>query len=192
MFREEVLTMTTGQKIQTVRKQRNLTQEQLAAQIHVSRQAISRWELDEVLPDTQHLLPLKKILGVSIDSLLDPDLEVNKDDKRNETNNVSENLILTSSQQLNSKKSKFRAKYLLLLPPILVIAYSVVIGIAVYLSSGTIPKLTWMMLVYGFALCIPIYIVYLIVVFLRYGIRYYRCKTTETENEKLKNRIKGR
>ncbi len=38
--------MTTGQKIQTLRKQRRLTQEQLAQRLEVSRQAVSRWELD--------------------------------------------------------------------------------------------------------------------------------------------------
>lgn len=63
--------MTTGQKIQALRKGRGLTQEQLAARPGVSRQAVSRWELDETLPDTQNLLPLKEALGVSIDTLLD-------------------------------------------------------------------------------------------------------------------------
>lgn len=38
--------MTTGQKIQTLRKQRRLTQEQLAQRLEVSRQAVSRWELE--------------------------------------------------------------------------------------------------------------------------------------------------
>ena len=38
--------MTTGQKIQTLRKQRRLTQEQMAQRLEVSRQAVSRWELD--------------------------------------------------------------------------------------------------------------------------------------------------
>ena len=42
--------MTTGQKIQALRKGRGLTQEQLAARLGVSRQAVSRWELDETLP----------------------------------------------------------------------------------------------------------------------------------------------
>lgn len=63
--------MTTGQKMQALRKGRGLTQEQLAARLGVSRQTVSRWELAETLPDTQNLLPLKEALGVSIDTLLD-------------------------------------------------------------------------------------------------------------------------
>lgn len=59
--------MTTGQKIQTLRKQRGLTQEQLAQRLGVSRQAVSRWELDESLPETANLLPLGEVLGVSLD-----------------------------------------------------------------------------------------------------------------------------
>ena len=68
--------MTLGQKIQRLRKEKRLTQEQLAERLHVSRQAVSRWELDEVLPDTQNLLPLKGALGVSLDILLDPAQEL--------------------------------------------------------------------------------------------------------------------
>ena len=67
--------MTTGQKIQTLRKRQGMTQEQLAQRLGVSRQAVSRWELDEVLPETANLLPLSRALGVSVDSLLDPAAE---------------------------------------------------------------------------------------------------------------------
>ena len=64
--------MTTGEKILTARKKQGLTQEQLAQNLGVSRQAVSRWELDEALPESSNLLPLSKALGCSIDWLLDP------------------------------------------------------------------------------------------------------------------------
>ena len=64
--------METKEIILELRTRHGLTQEDLAEKLYVTRQAVSRWELDEVLPDTQNLLPLKEALGVSLDILLDP------------------------------------------------------------------------------------------------------------------------
>ena len=52
------------------RKQRNLSQEELAQQIGVSRQAVSKWERAESSPDTDNLIELAKLYGVSLDELL--------------------------------------------------------------------------------------------------------------------------
>ncbi|MBO0456649.1 helix-turn-helix transcriptional regulator [Enterococcus hulanensis] len=63
--------MTLGEKLKTARKNSGLTQEQLAVKLGVSRQAISKWESDNGLPDVENLRLLSKLLGVSIDYLLD-------------------------------------------------------------------------------------------------------------------------
>ena len=63
--------MTFGEKLQHLRKSKSMSQEQLAAQLSVSRQAVSKWELDESLPDTSKLLATSKIFGVTTDYLLD-------------------------------------------------------------------------------------------------------------------------
>lgn len=60
----------TGDKIQQLRKEKGLSQEQLATQLHVSRQAISKWELGESMPDTDNIIQLASFFGVSTDSLL--------------------------------------------------------------------------------------------------------------------------
>ena len=62
--------MTFGEKLYRLRKDRNLTQEALAAEIGVSRQAVSRWELNEVVPDTASVLAVSRLFGVSTDYLL--------------------------------------------------------------------------------------------------------------------------
>ena len=62
--------MTLGEKIQLLRKQQGLSQESLAAQLYVSRQAVSKWETDESLPDIEKAVLLSKTLGVSTDYLL--------------------------------------------------------------------------------------------------------------------------
>ena len=68
--------MTIGQKIQTLRHQRGRTQEELADALGVSRQAVSKWESDAALPDTDNVLALSRLFGVSTDLLLQPELTV--------------------------------------------------------------------------------------------------------------------
>lgn len=62
--------MTIGEKIALRRRSAGLSQEALAAQLGVSRQAVSRWETNESLPDTEKILQLCRIFGVSSDDLL--------------------------------------------------------------------------------------------------------------------------
>ena len=62
--------MTTGEVIQTCRARRNLSQERLAELVGVSRQAVSKWEVGDALPDTDKLVPLARALGITVDELL--------------------------------------------------------------------------------------------------------------------------
>lgn len=62
--------MKIGEKLQQLRKKSGLTQEQLAARLTVSRQAVSKWELDDAVPDTENVVQLSRIFGVSCDYLL--------------------------------------------------------------------------------------------------------------------------
>ncbi|MEM1485363.1 helix-turn-helix transcriptional regulator [Oscillospiraceae bacterium PP1C4] len=71
--------MTFGEKLQLIRKLKGMSQEQLAAQITVSRQAISKWELNTSLPDTENILQISKLFGVSTDYLLNDEIESDMD-----------------------------------------------------------------------------------------------------------------
>ncbi|CUO37688.1 helix-turn-helix transcriptional regulator [Turicibacter bilis] len=62
--------MLLGEKLRRLRIARQLSQEQLADKLQVSRQTISKWELGESIPDTENLILLSKFYGVSIDYLL--------------------------------------------------------------------------------------------------------------------------
>jgi len=62
--------VTLGEKIQALRKQRNISQEQLADHMNVTRQAVSKWELGESIPDVENIVRLSGILDVSTDYLL--------------------------------------------------------------------------------------------------------------------------
>lgn len=62
--------MKTGKKIAEARRDKNLTQEQLADMLQVTRQSVSRWESDLAYPEMEKIILLSEILGVSCDYLL--------------------------------------------------------------------------------------------------------------------------
>ena len=62
--------MSLGNKLAEARKKHNLTQEQLAERLDVTRQAVSRWESDAAYPETDKIVRRAQILEVSCDYLL--------------------------------------------------------------------------------------------------------------------------
>ncbi len=77
------MTVSIGQTIRRLRKERNLTQEELAQQLNITSQAVSRWESEAGLPDISQIVPLANVFGVSTDVLfgtfgVDNDAEVEK------------------------------------------------------------------------------------------------------------------
>lgn len=62
--------MTMGEKLQLLRKSRGLSQEQLAAELDVSRQAISKWECGDSTPDLDKLRAICTYFGVTTDHLI--------------------------------------------------------------------------------------------------------------------------
>lgn len=66
--------MNLGNKIVSLRKKKNITQEELAEKIGVTRQTISKWELAETTPDINQAKMLSKVFGVSLDELTDNDI----------------------------------------------------------------------------------------------------------------------
>lgn len=70
--------MTTGERIQQLRKTAGLSQEQLADIVGVSRQAVSKWETDQSSPDIDNILALSKAFAVSTDELLGNNADTTK------------------------------------------------------------------------------------------------------------------
>lgn len=66
--------MSLGKNIQYLRKQKKITQEQLADIMSVSRQTISRWESDEIIPELNKLVALSEIFSCKIDALVKEDM----------------------------------------------------------------------------------------------------------------------
>lgn len=62
--------MTLSEKILDLRKKSGMSQEQLAAELGVSRQTVSKWELGTAIPDTIHIVALSRLFGITTDYLL--------------------------------------------------------------------------------------------------------------------------
>ena len=62
--------MKFNENLKYLRKQANLTQEQLAEELNVSRQAITKWESGQSMPDIENLIELSYIFSITIDSLV--------------------------------------------------------------------------------------------------------------------------
>ncbi|MBR2916821.1 MAG: helix-turn-helix domain-containing protein, partial [Clostridia bacterium] len=71
-------TMTIGEKIVHLRSQAGLSQEQLADRIDVSRQSVSKWEMDQALPQIDKVLLLCQLFNVSADELLNDKIALSK------------------------------------------------------------------------------------------------------------------
>lgn len=68
--------MSLGKNIQYLRKQKKITQEQLAEIMSVSRQTISRWEADEIVPELNKLVALSDVFSCKLDVLVKEDVSV--------------------------------------------------------------------------------------------------------------------
>ena len=97
-----------------LRKKNGLSQEELASRLGLSRQAVSKWERAESSPDTDNLICLAKLYGVSLDELLNTDQsaeeireEVREREEEREKNEKAET---TSKAPNQSPEEKKRAK----------------------------------------------------------------------------------
>lgn len=68
--------MSLGNSLFNARKRSGLSQEEVAEKLGVSRQTISKWELDETLPDIQQSKRLSNLYHLTLDELIDFDIDV--------------------------------------------------------------------------------------------------------------------
>lgn len=93
----------TGKVISEARKKKNMTQKELASKLHISDKAISKWERGIGCPDISFLIPLTKILDISLYELLSGEKE-----------DVEETLKKTinySNKEIRRKKKEHKKKH---------------------------------------------------------------------------------
>lgn len=86
--------MDFGEQIKSIRKNENLTQEQFAIKLNVSRQAVSNWENNKNLPDIGMLILMSNVFQISLDQLIKGD---------NHMNNMTEKVIKDGSETRRAK-----------------------------------------------------------------------------------------
>ena len=74
--------MTFSEKMYALRKKSGLSQEQLAEQLNVSRQAISKWELGQSMPESDKIVAISSYFNVSLDYLMKETEETNDNNDR--------------------------------------------------------------------------------------------------------------
>jgi len=112
-----------GEKIQRLRKEKGLSQEELAAQLTVSRQAISKWELNESIPEMENIVQLSNLFEVSTDFLLKEDIENEKANEptiksQKNINDIANGIVILFIGVMGLLSSFFDYKPLLVVIPI--------------------------------------------------------------------------
>jgi len=87
--------MEFNEKLQILRKDRNMTQEELAEKLYVSRTAISKWESGRGMPNIESLKALSNLFEISIDSLLSSEeiMKAAEEEKEESTRNLRNTLL---------------------------------------------------------------------------------------------------
>lgn len=104
----EVFNMNIGKNISALRKERNMTQEELANALGVSAQAVSKWENENSCPDISLLVKIADLFSVTVDELL----RSNADELNSKASNQKAEIKSTkrkiniSVEQLNGKKTE--------------------------------------------------------------------------------------
>ena len=74
--------MKFGEKLTKLRKENALSQEELAEKLNVTRQTISKWELDQTVPDTENMKKIAEVFGTTVGDLLDENTDPIKENEK--------------------------------------------------------------------------------------------------------------
>ena len=158
-----------GERLFKLRRDKKLSQEEVAEKLNVTRQTISKWETDQSMPDFDKVVPLCELYGITTDELF---IEL----KRKETSKNTEFVIDSAEKLKTSKKAKGIAISVVLY--FLGIVW-IMISIPV-MNMNPIVASAIFLLIYGIATGIIIYVC----------IRYKKIKNyKETKADKLRNQI---
>lgn len=100
------MNMETANNLLEYRKKHRLSQEELAEKIGVSRQAVSKWERGEASPDTDNLIMLAQIYGVTLDELIKGNKSQPSADDENKTADTEEKAQQQEGEAVSDSSEK--------------------------------------------------------------------------------------
>lgn len=103
--------MSFSDNLKAIRKEKNLSQEELAELLDVSRQAVSKWELGDGYPEVEKLLMIAGKLNVSLDNLMGTEIVIQDTNKNHSPGQITitsphEGVILRCNKVVKSQKFK--------------------------------------------------------------------------------------
>lgn len=116
-----MMNIEIANRLVQLRKDHNLSQEALAAKLGISRQAVSKWERAEASPDTDNLMALAELYGMTLDDLLNAVNDKYQISTAEDVNEQKTKEPKTARQLLGIKMVKFPA-------PILIVALYLILG----------------------------------------------------------------
>lgn len=123
-----------GKFIKEMRKNKNLTQEELAEKLGVNNRTVSRWENGKNMPDISLYKPLCEVLGISIEELVNGELT----NKKNISYSVEKAIINTVS---SSKKEKSKMSKIIKFLSVLVIVTTIFVVFVVVYYKKKYPRI---------------------------------------------------
>ena len=86
--------MTIGERLLKLRREKNISQEELANELDVSRQTVSKWETDQSQPDFDKIIPLCEYFGITSDELLTGNSNIKEAKLENVKSNFARNIAI--------------------------------------------------------------------------------------------------
>lgn len=134
--------MDLGKKLFELRKSKNLSQEDVADKLNVTRQTVSKWETNQSTPDFDKIVPLCDLYGISTDELLKEEIKKEQeDDKVENKKNIYENM---TKNEINQKSVEIVSSSILIF--IIAIAFAG-IGVAVLRWNPIVVGCTFLILI---------------------------------------------
>lgn len=128
-----------AENLKKIRKDNNLSQEQLADQLGVSRQSVSKWESSQTYPEMDKVLQICKMFNLNIDELLSQDIKEIKENKeeKNKINKYIDSFLSFITKSIDMfTNMKFKGKFKCLFEQVIIIAVLSILGLIIGAIGG--------------------------------------------------------